>query len=283
MCARKKRLEYTFGLYLTTDGRRVFGKSGAQVLEAIEKCGSITAAAKELKMSYGFTWNHLARMRKELHQPLIVTRRGGAAAAKKKGGGGAALTPLAKVLLKEFRETERLMQQFLSRKEGPSATSQVSNANRNVSPWYFFLPYQRRLSAGSKNIPFVMNVIVIAYQGLYAKQPSSGGMCMIESEESKVWAKFLSSEIKLELLGLFHTNPRLTTTSEEIAKQISRTRDEIQPDLNDLLEIGVIKKIDNLGSLCLDEDKDGEVQAQIIRYLLKGCDWAPRSYCETFC
>jgi len=107
-------------------------------------------------------------------------------------------------------------------------------------------------------------------------------LCMIEPEESKAWAVFLSSDIKLELLRLFHTNPKLTSTSEEVAKQIGRTKDEIQPELDDLLAIGVIKKISQ-GSFCIDEDKDREIQAQITRYLLKGCNWTPRGYCETFC
>jgi hypothetical protein len=89
--------------------------------------------------------------------------------------------------------------------------------------------------------------------------------------------------IKLELLRLFRTNLKLTSTSEEIVKQIGRTEDEIQPELNDLLAIGVIKKIGNQGSFCLDEDKDREIQAQISRYLLKGGNWTIRSYCETFC
>lgn len=106
---------------------------------------------------------------------------------------------------------------------------------------------------------------------------------MIDPQESKVWAMLLSSDIKLELLRLFHTNPKLASSSEEIAKQIGRTKDEIQPELDDLLTIGVIKKISNLGTFSLDEDKDREIQAQISRYLLKGGNWTIRSYCETFC
>jgi molybdate transport system regulatory protein len=97
----------------------VFGKAGAQILEAVGERGSITAAARELKMSYRFTWNYLTRSRKDLHQPVVVTRRGGTPSAKKKDG---TLTPFAKVLLKDFTETERLMRQILSRREGTAVT-----------------------------------------------------------------------------------------------------------------------------------------------------------------
>ncbi len=93
---------------------------------------------------------------------------------------------------------------------------------------------------------------------------------MVEPEASKMWAKLLSSDIKLELLQLFHTNPKLTYSVEEIVKQIGRTKDEIEPELNDLLVIGVVKKTGTLESFCLDEQKDREIQAEISRYLLKG-------------
>ena len=52
---RKGKLEYTFGLYLNADGRRVFGKDGAEIPEALEEYGSVAAAAKKLEISYKFT------------------------------------------------------------------------------------------------------------------------------------------------------------------------------------------------------------------------------------
>jgi hypothetical protein len=105
----------------------------------------------------------------------------------------------------------------------------------------------------------------------------------MEPKQLDIWAALLSSDIKLEILQLLHTHPKLTSGSEEIAKQIGRTKEEIQPELNSLLAIGVVKKADNYGSFCLDEDKDREIQDQIFRYLLKGDTWTTRSYCETFC
>jgi predicted transcriptional regulator len=90
---------------------------------------------------------------------------------------------------------------------------------------------------------------------------------MVDPETSNALARLLSSDIKLELLQLFHSNPKLTYSVEDIAKQIGRTIDELEPELNDLLELGVIKKIGNLGPICLDEEKDREIQAQISRHL----------------
>ena len=44
MSLRRSKLEYTFGLYLNVDGQTIIGKDEAEILEAVEKYGSITAA-----------------------------------------------------------------------------------------------------------------------------------------------------------------------------------------------------------------------------------------------
>lgn len=116
MRAHKRTFQYTFRLYLNVDGKRVLGKGGAQILEAIDKHGSIAAAAEQLEMSYKFVWDYLGRMRARLKRPIIITRRGGTRRGKRKGGGGAILTPIAKALLQDFRETEALLRETLSKK-----------------------------------------------------------------------------------------------------------------------------------------------------------------------
>jgi len=123
MCARKRNLEYTFRLYVNANGQRVLGKGGAQILEAVDEYRSITAAAKELEMSYKFVWNYLIRMRRRLHQPVVMTHRGGSRNRKKRGGGGTTLTPIARGLVKEFRETERQIRKILSGRRMTAAYS----------------------------------------------------------------------------------------------------------------------------------------------------------------
>jgi molybdate transport system regulatory protein len=123
MSARKRNLRYDFRLYLNANGQRVLGKGGAQILEAVDEYGSITAAAEELEMSYKFTWDYLIRMTRRLHEPVIVTRRGGTQNGKKKGGGGTTLTPIARTLLREFRATERLVRNTLTKRETATARS----------------------------------------------------------------------------------------------------------------------------------------------------------------
>ena len=97
------------------DGKRVLGKGGAQILEAIDRQGSIAAAANELDMSYKFVWDYLTRMSTRLKRPVIVTRRGGTRHGTRKGGGGAKLTPLAQALLKNYKTTEKLLYATISK------------------------------------------------------------------------------------------------------------------------------------------------------------------------
>ncbi|HUO43016.1 MAG TPA: LysR family transcriptional regulator [Methylomirabilota bacterium] len=116
MPSRRMNLQYAFRLYLNADGQRILGKGGAQILESIAECGSISEAAEELDMSYKFVWAYLTRMRRRLRRPLVVTHRGGTRNGNNKGGGGTVLTPTAKALLKEFKETERLVQNIVSKR-----------------------------------------------------------------------------------------------------------------------------------------------------------------------
>jgi molybdate transport system regulatory protein len=104
--------EYSLRLYLNANGKRVLGKGGAQILEAIEDCGSISAAAEELGMSYKFVWDYLVRMRRIVKTPIVITYRGGGG-GRRKGGGGTALTPFARNILDEFHSTETSLKKLL--------------------------------------------------------------------------------------------------------------------------------------------------------------------------
>jgi len=132
MCAKKPILRYDLRLYIMTDNQRILGNGGAQILQAVDECGSIAGAAQKLQMSYKFTWDYLIRMRRRLHAPVIVTRRGGTHKGRKKGGGGTTLTPVARTLLKEFKETDRLVRNMLAKRERMTAQS-ISTAKTNLT------------------------------------------------------------------------------------------------------------------------------------------------------
>lgn len=56
------------------------------LLERIRDCGSISAAARSMKMSYRHAWKLVDSMNRQSTSPLVQSSTGG------KGGGGAVLT-----------------------------------------------------------------------------------------------------------------------------------------------------------------------------------------------
>jgi len=82
-------------------GGVIFGMGRLKMLEAIERTGSIQAAAKELKMSYRALWGRITATENRMGRQLLTRNIGGAA------GGGSKLTPFAKILLENYRDIHR--------------------------------------------------------------------------------------------------------------------------------------------------------------------------------
>ena len=82
-------------------GDGVFGPGKAELLESIDRLGSISAAARAMRMSYRQAWMLLDTMNQAFRGPLVETSQGGAR------GGGAALTHLGKRILICYRTLQR--------------------------------------------------------------------------------------------------------------------------------------------------------------------------------
>jgi len=82
-------------------GGVIFGMGRLKMLEAIERTGSIQAAAKELKMSYRALWGRITATENRMGRQLLTRNIGGAS------GGGSQLTPFAKILLENYRDIHR--------------------------------------------------------------------------------------------------------------------------------------------------------------------------------
>jgi len=76
------------------------GPGKVALLEAIAETGSISAAARELKMSYRRAWVLVDEVNRALHAPAVATAAGGA------HGGGTSLTPVGQELVKRYRAVE---------------------------------------------------------------------------------------------------------------------------------------------------------------------------------
>jgi len=76
------------------------GPGKVDLLEAIDRSGSISKAARELGLSYRRAWNLVDTMNKSFKSSLVEGSAGG------KKGGGAHLTPLGKKIAKTYRTME---------------------------------------------------------------------------------------------------------------------------------------------------------------------------------
>jgi len=88
-----------FKLWLETpSGETVFGYGKWQLLEAIHRTGSLSAAAEALDISYRKAWGDIRKAEKALGILLLTRQRGG------KDGGETRLTPTGRRWMAEYRQ-----------------------------------------------------------------------------------------------------------------------------------------------------------------------------------
>jgi len=78
----------------------MIGPGKADLLEGIERCGSIAAAGRAMGMSYKREWQLVETLNSMFRAPLVERSRGGP------GGGGAVLTDLGREVLAQYRAFE---------------------------------------------------------------------------------------------------------------------------------------------------------------------------------
>jgi molybdate transport system regulatory protein len=76
------------------------GPGKVRLLEEIDRAGSISAAARVMRMTYAHAWGMLDDLNKALGRPLFDTVIGG------DDGGGARLTKAGKIMVAEYRAIE---------------------------------------------------------------------------------------------------------------------------------------------------------------------------------
>ncbi|MDE1950745.1 MAG: TOBE domain-containing protein [Burkholderiales bacterium] len=87
----------------------VLSESRVRLLEAIDRRGSLTRAAREVPLSYKAAWDALDAMTRHSPEPLVLRATGGA------GGGGSRLTDYARQLVALYRAMESSQQDVLDR------------------------------------------------------------------------------------------------------------------------------------------------------------------------
>lgn len=78
------------------------GPGKIDLLEAIARTGSISAAGRAMEMSYRRAWDLVDELGQIFGRPVVVSQTGG------KHGGGARLTPFGEELVARYRAIEAL-------------------------------------------------------------------------------------------------------------------------------------------------------------------------------
>ena len=93
--------------WIEKNSKSFIGKGRIELLKKIDKYGSISKAAKEMKMSYKAAWDAVDIMNKLSKNKVVEKISGG------KGGGGTYLTEYGKKLINVFKKAEKMHQEYL--------------------------------------------------------------------------------------------------------------------------------------------------------------------------
>lgn len=93
-------------VWIEGDGRHLFGRGRAELLETVARDGSIQVAARRMGLSYRRAWTMLRTSEQRLGRSLVESTRGGA------GGGGTRLTEAGRRFLHVFRRIESRFQRL---------------------------------------------------------------------------------------------------------------------------------------------------------------------------
>ncbi len=86
---------------------------------------------------------------------------------------------------------------------------------------------------------------------------------------SEVLSTLLASEVRGDLLVLFHKNPGLIDTVDGVARRVGRTTIAVISDVRELLQLGVLrqKRIGSSEVVYLDRAKDRELLESVANHL----------------
>ena len=84
--------------------------------------------------------------------------------------------------------------------------------------------------------------------------------------------KLIGTEIKAELLRLFHMNPGVLDTVDGIARRIGRMPNDVETEIVTLVDLGVLRRerFGKLDVVSLNTRKDKEVQEKLAALIEGG-------------
>jgi molybdate transport system regulatory protein len=94
-------------IWIEADDKILLGEGRVRLLKAIEECGSLSKASKQLNISYKKAWRLIDAVNKTAEKPVTTSSIGGV------GGGGVTLTPYGRSLVDAFETLNKNCWKFL--------------------------------------------------------------------------------------------------------------------------------------------------------------------------
>ena len=94
-------------IWIEADDQILLGEGRVRLLKAIDECGSLSGASKQLNISYKKAWRLIDAVNKAAKKPVTTSSIGGV------GGGGASLTPYGRDLVNVFETLNKNCWKFL--------------------------------------------------------------------------------------------------------------------------------------------------------------------------
>ena len=105
--SKEVSLKVNGSLWIENEGKRFFGPGLVELLELIADTGSISKAAKKMKLSYKKAWEMVNKLNAQTKAPVVIVQIGG------EKGGGSILTEEARQLIKYYHLLRERFDTFL--------------------------------------------------------------------------------------------------------------------------------------------------------------------------
>lgn len=96
-------------LWIECGEEKFFGPGRVELLEQIDKTGSVNRAAKQMHMSYKKAWGMINQLNMQSYTPLVILKSGG------EKGGGSVITKEARELMVRHRLLRKRFEAFLKK------------------------------------------------------------------------------------------------------------------------------------------------------------------------
>jgi molybdate transport system regulatory protein len=221
--------------WLNKSEQNFLGEGRIELLVNIGKSGSITKAAKEMKMSYKAAWDAVDAMNNLSEHPLVQSAKGG------KGGGGTHLTSYAKELIETYKILQEEHDAFLN-----NLSKRINEKNGHIN---LLKSFDVRISARNQLRAKVARIQKGAVESeIFLELSSKETFMAVITNDS---LEQLELTLDMEIYALFKANALTINGDLTLQKSdVNRFLGKITRITRDSFNAEIIIELDNKNSIC---------------------------------